>query len=158
MRMSPVPSTPGSSRRRTEAFLTASLLESGNGRHSRSPSHPPPMSPINHLRPGLLGSPNRLPRSPNNPATHKPAAAISPPRRPKVLTPITTLRNPPRSPAHRRPIKLVPSESQSWSHFTRGQSTEICDHPRATGAVREQPRTLRVSVNPELHSQTHGEA
>jgi hypothetical protein len=160
MGISPVPSTPGSSKRRTEAFLTTSLLESRNGRHSRSPSHPPPMSPINHLRPGLLGSPNRSPRSPKSPATHEPAAAISPLRRLKVPTPITTLRNPLRSP--RSPMEDRSSLSPQKSRA--GAISPEDSRPRSmiTQGLREllenSPRTRRVSVNVELHSQTHGEA
>jgi hypothetical protein len=74
---SPAPSTVGGSKRRTEAYHTASPLETRNRRHSRNPSHPPPVSPIDRLRPGALGSPNHPPRSPRNPATNGQAAVTS---------------------------------------------------------------------------------
>lgn len=157
MGLFPLPSAP---KRRTEAFLTASLLESMNGRHSRSPSHPPPISPINRLRPGVLCSPNHSPRSPQNPTTHRPTTIHTPLGRSKVPTPITTSQNllrSPRSYMEDAPI-LSPQKARSG-----GVSPED-GRPRSTVTqelrelLENSPRTRRTSANVEVQPKVHGEA
>ena len=136
MGVSPIPPTPGCSKRRTETFLTASLLESRNGGHSRSSSHPPPVSPIDRIRPGTLSSPSHPPRSPQ------------------------TSRNPllsPRSPTEEVPI-LSPQSVRA-----EGVSPED-DRPKATVTqelrelLENSPRRRSTSANVEAQPQTHGKA
>ena len=157
--VSPVPSTPGGSRRRTEAFLSASLLKSRNGRHSRSPSHPPPMSPIDRLRPALSRSPNHSPRSPRNPVTHEPTTIDDLLRRLKVPTPITASRN-----SLRSPRLSMEGESSPYPQKARsgGASPEDCrQKSTAAQGLREllenSPRMRRALANVEVQPQTHGE-
>jgi len=159
MGISPVPPTPGGPNRRTEAFLSASLLESRHGRHSRSPSHPPPISPIDRLRPGLLRSPNRPSRSPRSPTIYEPTTTIGPLRRFEVPTPMTTSRNPLRSPRSSDRPSLSPQKA-------RTRATSPGDgQPKPTAITQElrellesSPRTRRASANVQVQPKTHGEA
>ena len=157
---SPVPSTPGSSKRRTDAYLITSVLESRNGRHSRTPSHPPPVSPSYRLRPGVLCSPNRPPRSPQNTAAHRPATPDGPLRGLKILVPIATSRTPPQSP--RLPAEGVPILSPQRPR-ARGASPED-GRPKSTVTqelrelLENSPRTRRTPANVEVQPDTHGEA
>ena len=156
MGVSPAPSTAGGSKRRTEAFLTASLLETRNGRHSRNPSHPPPVSPINRLRLGALGSPDRPPRSPQNSPTKVAASSLL--RRQKVPTPITTSRNSPQSP--RSPTD-TPILSPQRARAEGVSPEDGRQKPTVTQALRElienSPRTRRAPANVAIQPQTHGE-
>ena len=158
MDVSTVPPAAGGSRSRTEAFLTSSLLETRNGRHSRSPSHPPPGSPIDRLRPGVLGSPNRPSRSPQNPATNGPTAASSPSKRQKVPTPITTSRNSLRSP--RSSTEDIPVLSPQRAR-AGGVSPED-GRPKSTVTqelrelIENSPRTRRALTNVAVQLQTRG--
>ncbi|KAF9642749.1 hypothetical protein BDM02DRAFT_1940722 [Thelephora ganbajun] len=156
MGVSPVPSTPGSSRRRTEAFLTASLLEGGNGRHSRNPSHPPPTSPIDRLRPGLC-SPNHLPRSPQIPPTHGPATTNSPLKQFKTPGPITTSRNLLRSP--RTSMEDVPNPSPQRARAGGISPDDGRPKSTVTQELREllenSPRKRSAPANVEVRPQTH---
>lgn len=160
MAISPVPTTPRSSKRRTEAFLSTSLLESGNGRHSRSPSHPPPISPIGRLRPGLLCSPIRPSRSPQNPAMRELTTTNGPLGRLKVPTPITTSRNPLRSPLS--PIEddlgLSPRKARSGGVSPEDGRPKSTVTQELRELLENSPRTRRASANVEAPPQTRGEA
>jgi len=155
MGISPIPPAPGSPKPRTEAFLSTSLLESRRGRHSRSPSHPPPISPIDRLRPGLLRSPDHPPRSPRSPATYEPAATNNPLRRLEVPMPVGTPRNPLRSP--RSPLEDSSSLSPQKAR-TRGVSPDD-GRPKPTVAqelrelLESSPRTRPASANVEVHGE-----
>jgi len=155
MGISSVPSTPGGSRRRTEAFLTTSLLESRNGRYPKSPSHPPPVSPIDRLRPGLLCSPNRPQHSP-----HELVAANDPLKRLKVPTPLTTLRNSLRSP--RSSTEDVPSLSPQRARAGGVSPEDSRPKSMVTQELREllenSPRTRRAPASVKVQPQTHGDA
>jgi hypothetical protein len=155
MRVSPVPPTPGSFKRRTEVPLTVTLPESKN---SRTVSHPPPISPINRLRPGLLSSPNKPHRSPQNLATNEPATVNASSRRLKAPTPTpsrSVLRSP-LSPAEDGPI-LSPRRARS------GALSPEDGRPRsmATQELREllenSPRGRRAMANVDVQPQTYGE-
>ena len=133
--ISPAPPTPGSSKRRTEAFLTTSLLESRNGRHSRSPSHPPPVSPIDRLRPGVLSSPSHLPRSPQ--------ISRNPPQSPRPSTKDVPILSPQRV----RSGCVSPEDGRPKSTVTR-ELRELLEN---------SPRRRRTPANVEVQSQAHGE-
>ena len=150
MRDSPLPPTPGTSKRQADALLTASLLE----------SRKPRIAPIDRLRPGSLSSPNNPPRSPQDLTPKELAAPDSSSRRLKVSTPTTTSRSAlrtPRSPVEDAPI-LSPRRSRAG-----GVSPEQ-GRPRsmATQELREllenSPRTRRTTTNLEAHPPTNGEA
>ena len=154
---SPAPSTTEGSKRRTEAFLTASILETRNGRHSRSPSHLPPVPPIDRLRLGTLGSPDRPSRSPQNSPTKVAASSLL--RRQKVPTPITTLRNSLRSP--RSSTEDIPILSPQRARAGGVSPEDGRQKPTVTQKLRElienSPRTRRAPANVAIQPQTHGE-
>lgn len=157
---SDISSAAGSSKRRTAAFLTASPLETRNGRHPKSPSHPPPKSPIDRLRPGVLDLPNHPPRSPQSLATHRPAAASSPLRRQEVQTPTTTSRNllqSPRSSTEDVPI-LSPQRVRSGGLSPEGNRPKSTVTQELRELLENSPRTRRTPANVAAQSQTHGEA
>ena len=159
MGVSPVPSTTGGSKRRTEAFLTTSLLETGSVRHSRSLSHPPPASPIDRLRPGALGSPNHPSRSPQNPTSNGQAAPSSPLRRQKVPTPITTSRNllrSPRSSTEDIPM-LSPQRTRAGGVSPDDGRPKSAVTQELRKLIQNSPRTRRVQANVTVQPQTHGE-
>ena len=160
MGISPVPPAPGGSKPRMGAFLSTSLLESRYGRNSRSPSNPPPVSPIDRLRPGLLHSPNHPSCSSRSPATYEPAATNNPLRRLEVPTPIGTPRSPLRSPRSSMEDRASPSPQKAR---TKGASHEDGrPNPTVTQQLREvlesSPRTRRASADVEIQPKTHGEA
>ena len=154
----PVPPASGGVKPRTETFLSTSLLESRYGRRSRSPSQPPPVSPIDRLRPGLLRSPNHPPRSPLSPTTYEPTATNSPLRRLEVPTPMGTPRHPLRSPRSSMEDRQSPSLQKSR---TKGASPDD-GRPKSTAAqqlrevLESSPRTRRASANVEVQPKTHG--
>ena len=152
MGISPVPPTPGGFKRRTETFLPTSLLENRNGRHSRNPSDPPPLSPLGRLRPGLSGSPNYSPRSPRSPTTDSPL------RRLGVPTPTTSM-NPLRSP--RPSTEDGPSLSPQKARTRVISPGDGRPKPKTTQELREllesSPRARRASANAEVQPNTHGE-
>ena len=150
MRDSPMPPAPGSSKRRTDAFLTPGPLGSRKSR----------ISLPDLLRPGSLSSPNNPPRFPQDLVTNGLVTPNNPPRRLKVATPVTasqsTLRSP-RSPPVDAPI-LSPRRARA------GGVTPNESRPRSTAAqelrelLENSPRTRRSIANGEFDPQTHGEA
>lgn len=141
----PLPPTPGSSKRRKDAFLTASLLESGKSR----------ISPIDRRRSGLLTSP----RSPQDLATNELATAEGSLRRSKVSKSTATSRHALRSPRSPEDTPIL----SPWRTRAGGVSPDE-GRPKsmATQELRKllenSPRTRRTTTNPEAHSQTQGEA
>lgn len=154
--VNPVPSALGGSERRAEAFLTASLLEISNGKHSRSLSLPQPTSPIDRFRSGALSSPNRPPRFLRDPATHGPATANSTLKRNKGVTPITTSRSSLRSP--RSSTEDFPILSPQRARSGGVSPDDGRPKPMATQELRKlienSPRRQRAPANDELQPQT----
>ena len=143
MRCSSVSHTPGSSKRRAEAFLTTSLLES---RKSKA-------SPVDHRRPVLLSPPNNRPRSPQDLATNESATIDNSSRRLKVPTPIITSRSALRSPRS-------PAEGGSILSPHRDRAAGVSpdeSRPRSM-ATLELRELLENSPRTRRHPQTHGEA
>lgn len=154
--VSPVPSALGGSERRVEAFLTTSLLDTGNGKHSRSLSHPQHTSPIDRFRPATLSSPSHPPRLPRDPATHGSATANSTLKRHKGVTPITTSRNSLRSP--RSSTEDVPILSPQRARSGGVSPDDGRPKPMATQELRKlienSPRRQRAPAIGELLPQT----
>lgn len=151
-----VPSAFGGSERRAEAFLTASLLEASNGKHSRSLSQPQTTSPIDRLRISTFSSPNHPPRFPQDPATHGPATANSTLQRHKGATPITTSRNSlrfPRSSTEDIPI-LSPQRARSGGVSPDDGRPKSMATQELRKLIENSPRRQRAQANSELQPQT----
>ena len=133
--------------------------ESPQQPHSRTLSQPPPISPINRLRPGMLSSPHKLPLSSQNLATNESVTINGTSIRPKVPTPTTSrsaLRTP-LSPTEDGPI-LSPLGVRSGALSPKEGRPKATATQELRELLENSPRGRRAMGHLEVQPQTHGEA